>query len=100
MDHSRERGASTCVIASALAAAGRARSAVRKKVYFTHGRIGGHPDMATISCTVLDTDRVPARERFDFWRDALSATHEATLPHDSDPAKFSAFARGWNLGPS
>jgi AraC-like DNA-binding protein len=56
--------------------------------------------MAAISCSVLDTDRVPARDRFDLWRDALSATHQATLPHDSDSAGFSAFARGWNLGPS
>ena len=29
---------------------------------------------------------------------SLSATYEATLPEDSDPAAFSAFARGWNLG--
>jgi AraC-like DNA-binding protein len=56
--------------------------------------------MATIPSTVLDTDRVSARDRFALWREALSATHEATLPDGSDPARFSAFARGWNLGPS
>jgi AraC-like DNA-binding protein len=54
--------------------------------------------MATIASTVLDTDRVAARERFALWRESLSATHEATLPEDSDPPGFSAFARGWNLG--
>src|SRR5262245_35418908 len=98
MTHSRR--AWTCVIVSAPVAAGRARSAVTKKSILRAGRRQGHPDMAAISSTVLDTDRVAARERFDLWRDALSATHEATLPHDSDPARFSAFARGWNLGPS
>jgi AraC-like DNA-binding protein len=54
--------------------------------------------MARIAATVLDTDRVSPRERFAFWREALSTTHEAALPDDSDPARFSAFARGWNLG--
>ena len=56
--------------------------------------------MATIASTVLDTDRVAAHERFALWRESLSATHEATLPEDSDSAAFSAFARGWNLGSS
>jgi AraC-like DNA-binding protein len=54
--------------------------------------------MATIASTVLDTDRVAVRERFALWREALSPTHEATLPEERDPAGFSAFARGWNLG--
>jgi AraC-like DNA-binding protein len=56
--------------------------------------------MASIPSTVLDTDRVPPQGRFALWREALSATHEATLPENSDPAQFSAFARGWNLGSS
>jgi AraC-like DNA-binding protein len=56
--------------------------------------------MATIASTVLRTDGVAARERFALWRESMSATHEATLPEDSDPAAFSAFARGWNLGSS
>jgi AraC-like DNA-binding protein len=56
--------------------------------------------MATIASTVLDTDHVSARDRFTLWREALSASHEATLPDDSDPTRFSAFARGWNLGPA
>ena len=56
--------------------------------------------MASIPSTVLDTDRLPPRQRFALWREALSATHAATLPENSDPAQFSAFARGWNLGSS
>jgi AraC-like DNA-binding protein len=56
--------------------------------------------MATIASTVLDTDRVAARERFALWREALAPTHEAALPADSGPPGFSAFARGWNLGSS
>jgi len=54
--------------------------------------------MATIPSNVVDTGAVPPRERFALWHDALSATHEAQLPEDSDPAAFSAMARGWNLG--
>jgi AraC-like DNA-binding protein len=56
--------------------------------------------MARIASTILDTSRVSPRERFALWREALSATHEATLPEESDPAQFSAFALGWNLGSS
>jgi AraC-like DNA-binding protein len=62
--------------------------------------LGDIRKMATIPSTVLDTDRVSPRDRFALWREALSATHEATLPDESDPAHFSAFARGWNLGSS
>jgi len=54
--------------------------------------------MASISSTVLDTGGVAPRERFALWREVLSATHEASLPEGSDPAGFSAFARGWHLG--
>ncbi len=53
----------------------------------------------TIESTLLDTDHVPPRDRFTLWRDAISATHDATLPEGSDPVRFSALARGWNLGP-
>jgi AraC-like DNA-binding protein len=56
--------------------------------------------MAMLPSIVVDTDRVAPRERFALWREALSATHEAALPEDSDPARFSAFARGFNLGPA
>lgn len=55
--------------------------------------------MGTIASTVLDTDRVSSHERFALWREAMLPTHEATLPDGSNPAHFSAFARGWNLGP-
>lgn len=57
-------------------------------------------DTATVPSSVVDTGRVSARERFALWREALSSTHEASLPEDSDPTSFSAFARGWNLGSS
>ena len=60
----------------------------------------GAARMATIASTVLHTDGVAARERFALWREALSPTHEATLPEDGNPTGFSAFARGWNLGSS
>ena len=53
----------------------------------------------SIPSTLLDTDQVAPRDRFALWREALSATHEATLPDGSDPARFRALARGWNLGP-
>jgi AraC-like DNA-binding protein len=53
---------------------------------------------STIASSVLNTDRVSPRQRFALWRDALSSTHEARLPDDSDPTRFRAFARGWNLG--
>jgi AraC-like DNA-binding protein len=56
--------------------------------------------MTTIPSNVVDTDAVPLRERFDLWRAVLSATHEAQLPQDSDPAAFRAYARGWHLGQS
>jgi AraC-like DNA-binding protein len=56
--------------------------------------------MTTIASNLLDTECVPARERFALWREALSATHEAALPADSLPANFRALARSWNLGPS
>jgi AraC-like DNA-binding protein len=56
--------------------------------------------MAAIPSNVVDTDAVAPHERFALWHAALSATHEATLPDDSDPAAFSAFAHGWNLGHS
>jgi AraC-like DNA-binding protein len=54
--------------------------------------------MAPIPCNITDTSGLPARERFARWRDAMSATHEAALPADCDPARFNAFACGWNLG--
>jgi AraC-like DNA-binding protein len=53
----------------------------------------------TIESTLLDTERVPTHDRFALWREALSATHEATLPEGADPSGFQAYARGWNLGP-
>jgi AraC-like DNA-binding protein len=56
--------------------------------------------MATIPSNVVDTDHVAPHERFELWRTVLSATHEAQLPQDSDPAAFRAFARGWHLGQS
>src|SRR5262245_34376029 len=56
--------------------------------------------MAKIPSTILDTGRAPQQERFALWRDALSPTHEATLPDTADPSTFSAYARGWNLGTS
>jgi AraC-like DNA-binding protein len=56
--------------------------------------------MGASPSTVLDTDRVPRRERFALWREALSPTHAAALPADSDPDTFRAFAQGWNLGPA
>jgi AraC-like DNA-binding protein len=55
---------------------------------------------ATIPSTTLNTGRVPERERFALWRDALAPTHEAELPEGTDASSFSAFARGWNLGTS
>jgi AraC-like DNA-binding protein len=54
--------------------------------------------MRKIPSTVLDTDRAPAGERFALWREAISPTHEAALPDGSDPGRFSAYARGFNLG--
>lgn len=56
--------------------------------------------MPKIASTIVDTDRAPAQQRFALWRDAMSSTHEATLPEGADPSTFSAFARGWNLGAS
>ncbi len=56
--------------------------------------------MTTVPSSVLDTAPVPQRERFALWREALSSTHETTLPEDGDPTRFSAFARAWNLGAS
>jgi AraC-like DNA-binding protein len=54
--------------------------------------------MSAIPSGVLDTARLPPGERFAAWREALAATHEATLPDGCDPLHFSGFARGWNLG--
>jgi AraC-like DNA-binding protein len=56
--------------------------------------------MSTIASTVFDTDRVAPHARFALWRETISSTHDTVLPDDSDPAKFSVFARGWNLGTS
>ena len=42
--------------------------------------------MAPIAFNVTDTSGLSARERFVRWRDAMSATHEAVLPADCDPA--------------
>ena len=56
--------------------------------------------MPKIVSTIVDTDRASAQQRFALWREALSPTHEAVLPESADPATFSAFARGWNLGAS
>ena len=53
----------------------------------------------TIPSTILDTDRAPAGARFALWRDAISAT-QGRPARGSDPARFSAYARGCNLGPS
>jgi AraC-like DNA-binding protein len=53
---------------------------------------------SAIPSTGLDTDLVRPHERFALWRDALASTHEATLPANANPARFKAFARGWNLG--
>jgi hypothetical protein len=56
--------------------------------------------MATIPSNFVDTAAVRPHERFALWRTVLAATHEAELPEDSDPATFSASARGWYLGHS
>ena len=55
--------------------------------------------MRKIPSTILDTDHAPAGARFALWREAISPTHEAALPDGSDPDRFSAYARGFNLGP-
>ncbi len=54
--------------------------------------------MPTIPSSAVDTARVPCRERFSLWREALAATHVVELPGDSDPDTFTASARGWHLG--
>ena len=65
-----------------------------------HAGRGRHPGMATIPSNFVDTDAVRPHERFALWRTVLAATHEAELLEDSDPATFSASARGWYLGHS
>jgi hypothetical protein len=62
--------------------------------------VGRLPGMATIPSNFVDTAAVRPHERFALWRTVLAATHEAELPEDSDPATFSASARGWYLGHS
>ncbi len=54
--------------------------------------------MQAIPSAALDTAQVPARERFPLWHAALSPTHDAGLPDDSDATAFTASARGWLLG--
>jgi AraC-like DNA-binding protein len=56
--------------------------------------------MTLIASSLLDTDHLPARERFALWRHAMSPMHDARLTDDSGPAPFKAFARGFNLGSS
>jgi AraC-like DNA-binding protein len=54
--------------------------------------------MGAIPSSILDTARLPPRERFSAWRDALAATHQATLPHGCEPERFDGLAQAWNLG--
>jgi AraC-like DNA-binding protein len=56
--------------------------------------------MTPIASSLLDTDRLPQRERFAQWRDAMSPMHDARLPDEGGAASFKAFARGFNLGSS
>lgn len=51
-----------------------------------------------VPSSVLDTARLHPRDRFAAWREALAATHEATLPDQCEPDSFDGFARGWHLG--
>src|SRR5262249_40287466 len=54
--------------------------------------------MSEIASHLIDTTCLPPSERLAFWKAAVSATHEVTLPADCSPGDFSASARGWNLG--
>lgn len=55
-------------------------------------------DHEAVPSSILRTEGVRPRERFALWREAMASTHDARLPDESDATRFSAYARGWNLG--